>query len=96
MPQDRIRLASLRDKIVSAEEAASYIKDGMILGMSGFTRAGEAKAVPMALAARAKDAHARPGRPNDPRGGRGAYADARTCGAGRMDGHARRPKVLLQ
>ncbi|MFG1419403.1 acetyl-CoA hydrolase/transferase family protein [Xanthobacter sp. V0B-10] len=59
MPQDRIRLASLRDKIVSAEEAASHIKDGMILGMSGFTRAGEAKAVPMALAARAKDAHAR-------------------------------------
>ncbi len=54
MPQDRIRLASLRDKIVSAEEAASHIQDGMIVGMSGFTRAGEAKAVPMALAARAK------------------------------------------
>ncbi|MFH3479989.1 MULTISPECIES: acetyl-CoA hydrolase/transferase family protein [unclassified Xanthobacter] len=59
MPQDRIRLASLRDKIVSADEAASHIKDGMILGMSGFTRAGEAKAVPMALAARAKEAHAK-------------------------------------
>ncbi|MGQ3671898.1 acetyl-CoA hydrolase/transferase family protein [Xanthobacter sp. TB0136] len=55
MPQDRIRLASLRDKIVSAEEAASHIRDGMIVGMSGFTRAGEAKAVPMALAARAKN-----------------------------------------
>lgn len=54
MPQDRIRLASLRDKIVSAEEAASHIQDGMIVGMSGFTRAGEAKAVPMALAERAK------------------------------------------
>ena len=54
MPTDRIRLASLRDKIVSAEEAASLIRDGMIVGMSGFTRAGEAKAVPMALAARAK------------------------------------------
>lgn len=54
MPQDRIRLASLRDKIVSADEAASLIKDGMIVGMSGFTRAGEAKAVPVALAARAK------------------------------------------
>ncbi|MFG1477326.1 acetyl-CoA hydrolase/transferase family protein [Xanthobacter sp. V4C-4] len=59
MPQDRIRLASLRDKIVSAEEAASHIQDGMIVGMSGFTRAGEAKAVPMALAARAKVAHGR-------------------------------------
>jgi len=54
MPHDRIRLASLREKIVSAEEAASHIQDGMIVGMSGFTRAGEAKAVPMALAARAK------------------------------------------
>lgn len=54
MPSDRIRLASLRDKIVSAEEAASLIRDGMIVGMSGFTRAGEAKAVPMALAERAQ------------------------------------------
>ncbi|WP_165837740.1 acetyl-CoA hydrolase/transferase family protein [Zavarzinia aquatilis] len=54
MVSDRIRMASLRDKIVSAEEAASYIKDGMVVGMSGFTRAGEAKAVPMALAERAR------------------------------------------
>lgn len=54
MPHDRIRLASLQDKVVSAEEAASHIKDGMIVGMSGFTRAGEAKAVPLALAERAK------------------------------------------
>lgn len=54
MPQDRIRLSSLADKVVSAEEAASHIRDGMIVGMSGFTRAGEAKAVPRALAERAK------------------------------------------
>ncbi len=54
MSNDRIRLGQLNDKIVSAEEAAAFIKDGMIVGMSGFTRAGEAKAVPMALAARAK------------------------------------------
>ncbi|MFG1340172.1 acetyl-CoA hydrolase/transferase family protein [Xanthobacter autotrophicus] len=58
MPHARIRLSSLADKIVSAEEAADHIQDGMIVGMSGFTRAGEAKAVPMALAARAKLAHA--------------------------------------
>ena len=58
MPHARIRLSSLADKIVSAEEAADHIQDGMIVGMSGFTRAGEAKAVPMALAARAKVAHA--------------------------------------
>ncbi len=54
MPQDRIRLSSLAAKVVSAEEAASHIRDGMIVGMSGFTRAGEAKAVPRALAERAK------------------------------------------
>jgi succinyl-CoA:acetate CoA-transferase len=54
MLSERIRLASLHDKVVSAEEAADLIQDGMIIGMSGFTRAGEAKAVPMALAERAK------------------------------------------
>ncbi|MFG1345153.1 acetyl-CoA hydrolase/transferase family protein [Xanthobacter autotrophicus DSM 431] len=59
MPHERIRLSSLSEKIVSAEQAAQLIKDGMIVGMSGFTRAGEAKAVPLALAARAGAAHAR-------------------------------------
>jgi hypothetical protein len=50
MHSDRIRLKSLLDKVVSAEEAARFIKNGMTIGMSGFTRAGEAKAVPLALA----------------------------------------------
>ena len=54
MYRDRIRHGGLRDKIITAEEAASFIRDGMTVGMSGFTRAGEAKAVPMALAARAQ------------------------------------------
>lgn len=49
----RIRNASLKDKIMSADQAASLIKDGMIIGMSGFTRAGDAKEVPIAMAARA-------------------------------------------
>jgi succinyl-CoA:acetate CoA-transferase len=53
MIADRIRRPALLDKIVSAEEAAALIKDGMIIGMSGFTRAGDAKAVPIAMAARA-------------------------------------------
>ncbi|QEU08102.1 acetyl-CoA hydrolase/transferase family protein [Paracoccus yeei] len=52
----RIRHAGLRERVVSADQAASLIRDGMVLGMSGFTRAGEAKAVPMALAERAKRA----------------------------------------
>jgi succinyl-CoA:acetate CoA-transferase len=52
MYSDRIRLKSLLGKVVSAEEAARFIKNGMTIGMSGFTRAGEAKAVPLALAER--------------------------------------------
>ncbi|MCT6870370.1 MAG: propionyl-CoA--succinate CoA transferase, partial [Bartonella sp.] len=54
MYEDRIRSADLRAKIVSADEAASIIKDGMVIGMSGFTRAGDAKLVPHAMAKRAK------------------------------------------
>ena len=52
--EQRIRLPALREKITSAAEAATWIKDGMTVGMSGFTRAGDAKVVPMALAERAR------------------------------------------
>ncbi|MDA8481877.1 acetyl-CoA hydrolase/transferase family protein [Pseudomonas resinovorans] len=55
MYSERVRLSSLLDKVMSAAEAAALIEDGMTVGMSGFTRAGEAKAVPQALAARAKE-----------------------------------------
>ncbi|WP_268798614.1 acetyl-CoA hydrolase/transferase family protein [Pseudomonas huanghezhanensis] len=54
MYRERIRLPALMNKVMSAADAASLIKDGMTVGMSGFTRAGEAKAVPQALAERAK------------------------------------------
>ncbi|MEC5408748.1 acetyl-CoA hydrolase/transferase family protein [Paraburkholderia sp. MPAMCS5] len=50
MYEERIRCASLRKKITSAAEAARLIQDGMRVGTSGFTRAGDAKAVPVALA----------------------------------------------
>jgi succinate CoA transferase len=53
MYADRIRRQSLLDKIVTPEEAALLIKDGMTIGMSGFTRAGDAKALPIAIAERA-------------------------------------------
>ncbi len=52
--EDRIRNAALRSRVVSAAEASELIEDGMVVGMSGFTRSGEAKAVPLALAERAK------------------------------------------
>ena len=53
MSLSSIRLPSLHAKVTSAHQAASFVKDGMTVGMSGFTRAGEPKAVPQALAARA-------------------------------------------
>jgi len=52
--EQRIRHNGLRQKIVSAAAAAQLVQDGMIVGMSGFTRAGDAKAVPLAMAERAK------------------------------------------
>lgn len=52
--QSRIRLPALRERITSAEAAATWIQDGMTVGMSGFTRAGDAKEVPLALAERAR------------------------------------------
>lgn len=51
---NRIQDQRLQERVVSAEEAASWIQDGMTLGLSGFTRAGDVKAVPFALAKRAE------------------------------------------
>jgi succinyl-CoA:acetate CoA-transferase len=58
MFEDRIRCAQLRGKIASAADAALLIRDGMRVGASGFTRAGDAKAVPLALAERARNSRA--------------------------------------
>ncbi|HSI66341.1 MAG TPA: acetyl-CoA hydrolase/transferase family protein [Planococcus sp. (in: firmicutes)] len=52
--QVRIKAVELQDRIVTPEEAASWIQDGMTLGLSGFTRAGDVKAVPLALVKRAE------------------------------------------
>ena len=57
MYEDRIRLARLRDKIMSAHDAATLFENGMTVGMSGFTRAGDCKAVPLALADRSRQEH---------------------------------------
>lgn len=51
----RIKDERLLNRVVSPEKAASWITDGMTLGLSGFTRAGDVKAVPMALIDRAKN-----------------------------------------
>jgi succinyl-CoA:acetate CoA-transferase len=55
---DRILNATLRAKIMSAEQAAELIPVGANVGMSGFTGAGYPKAVPQALAARLAALHA--------------------------------------
>lgn len=49
--------SELASKEMSAEEAAALIRNGEILGVSGFTLAGYPKAVPTALARRAKKIH---------------------------------------
>ncbi|MDR2149027.1 MAG: acetyl-CoA hydrolase/transferase family protein [Tannerella sp.] len=42
---------------MTAEDAASYINNGDVVGFSGFTAAGAPKAVPQALARRARNLH---------------------------------------
>lgn len=54
MALDRIRLESLRDRVITAEQAALLFEDGMVVGSSGFTKAGDSKVVLPALAERAK------------------------------------------
>lgn len=53
--KNRIRNPRLLDRVVSAQEAASWIKNGMSIGFSGFTSSGDPKVVPVALAERAKN-----------------------------------------
>src|SRR5690349_13057249 len=50
----RLRNKQLHDLVVTPEEAAGWIQDGNTLGLSGFTKSGDAKAVPYALIERAK------------------------------------------
>lgn len=49
---NRIRCDYLKNKVMSADEAAKLIDDNDFVGMSGFTPAGYPKAVPLALAKR--------------------------------------------
>lgn len=51
---DRLFNKALANRIVSAEEAASWIQDGMTVALSGFAQAGDAKVVLHALVERVK------------------------------------------
>lgn len=55
---ERVRHEGLRSKIMTADQAAEFIHDGMTVGISGFTGAGYPKALPTAIANRAKQVHA--------------------------------------
>jgi succinyl-CoA:acetate CoA-transferase len=52
MLEQRIRNPELRSRVMSADEVQEWIQDGMTIAVSGFTKAGDAKAVLKALANR--------------------------------------------
>ena len=54
---DRILNEFFKDKITTAEQAAEHVNNGDKIGMSGFTGAGYPKALPTAIANKAKAAH---------------------------------------
>ncbi len=58
MSVERVQHEGLRSKIMSADQAAEFIQDDMLVGISGFTGAGYPKALPTAIAERAKKFHA--------------------------------------
>lgn len=49
---ERIRCTALKERVMSAEQAAQFIHHQDTVAMSGFTGAGYPKAVPLALAQR--------------------------------------------
>ncbi|MDR1791055.1 MAG: acetyl-CoA hydrolase/transferase family protein [Propionibacteriaceae bacterium] len=55
----RVAKKKWRSKLMSAEDAAKLIKNGMNVGVSGFTGSGYPKAVPVALAQQIAAAHER-------------------------------------
>lgn len=52
------RIGNYKDLVMSAEEAAKFVNHGDRVGISGFTGAGYPKALPTAIAEKAKAAHA--------------------------------------
>ncbi|MCL6516124.1 succinate CoA transferase [Alicyclobacillus sp.] len=52
MLEERIRNAAVRARVTDADEVQAWIRDGMTVGVSGFTKSGDAKAVLKALVRR--------------------------------------------
>ena len=55
MHSERIQFQNYEEKVISAHEASLFFKDKMTVGTSGFTKAGDSKAVLPAFAERAKE-----------------------------------------
>ena len=55
----RVRSAQFQAKVMSAADAATFVKNGDNLGVSGFTGAGYPKVLPGAIAERIKEAQAK-------------------------------------
>src|SRR5690606_36707013 len=55
MDTERIKLERLKDKVMTVHEAVGFFENGMVLGASGFTKAGDSKVMLEALAERAKN-----------------------------------------
>lgn len=55
MLEERIRHSGLRQRVCRPEEAAQLIRDGDVVAISGFTRAGDAKVVLLELARQARE-----------------------------------------
>jgi succinyl-CoA:acetate CoA-transferase len=53
--KNRILNQALLDRVMSSDEAAMLIRDGMTIGTSGFTPSGYPKAIPLALIKRIKE-----------------------------------------
>ncbi|WP_371860936.1 acetyl-CoA hydrolase/transferase family protein [Pseudoduganella flava] len=54
LAQARVRRPELAARFMEAQDAARLFRPGMTVGMSGFTKAGDAKALPRALVERAR------------------------------------------
>src|SRR5690606_13416653 len=55
MDTERIKLERLKDKVMTVHEAVGFFENGMVVGASGFTKAGDSKVMLEALAERAKN-----------------------------------------
>ena len=55
MTEERIKFEKLKDRVMTAQQAVQFFETNMVVGSSGFTKAGDSKVVLPALAERAKN-----------------------------------------